>query len=323
VPNRLVWDKVGERNYETGLDKGVLYLPDGSAVVWNGLTSIVEHFNKETSPVYFDGMKINELVTLGDFSATMKAVTYPDEFSELEGLGQTKHGLFYGDQPPKAFGLCYRTQIGNDLEGENVGYKIHILYNVFAMPSDKTYATASSDPSLVEFEWEINAVPEEVDGFRPTAHIIINTKEIDPILLTELESILYGTTLADASLIPMAELVDIIAAFFRVEITDNGDGTWEAYSEIPGLVEFTSLDAFEIVGVNAWYLDDFTYEVESTTSKAEVPLIKVYGVGDGTWTAHSEEDSLIVENESEHLATIYDATIDQVDDVTFQIYDTP
>ncbi len=109
----MVWDRVGDRVYETGLDKGVLYLPDGSAVPWNGLTAIIEQFNKESSSVYYDGMKISDLVVLGEFAASMKAVTYPDEFVELEGLGSPRGGLFFGDQRPQTFGLCYRTQIGN------------------------------------------------------------------------------------------------------------------------------------------------------------------------------------------------------------------
>ena len=133
----LEWDKVGERYYETGIDRGVLYMPDGSAVPWNGLTSVIEHFDKSTSPVYYDGMKISDLVSLGDFSATMKAVTYPEEFVEIEGSAKLRNGLFVGDQPPQTFCLCYRTKIGNDVDGVDSGYKIHLIYNLTAIPSDK------------------------------------------------------------------------------------------------------------------------------------------------------------------------------------------
>lgn len=292
----IQWDEVTERKYEVGLDRGVLYLPDGSAVPWNGLTSVIEHFDKEPSPVYFDGMKISDLVSLGDFSATMRAVTYPEEFDALEGLGEVREGLFYGDQRPQTFGLCYRTQIADGVEGDVVGYKIHILYNVTALPSEKTYASESGDPSLTEFEWNLTAVPEEIPGFRPTSHIIINTKNIDPWLLEELEQMLYGTTVAEASLVPMQDLVTRINDWFRVKIVDNGDGTWTASSERDGFIflEGGMTQYFEIVGINAIYLTDEMYQISDTTTVSDVPQIAVHDNGDGTFTATTDHPSLIV-----------------------------
>lgn len=291
----LVWDKVGNRVYETGLDRGVLYLPDGSAVPWNGLTSIIEHFDKDSSPVYYDGMKINDLVVLGDFAASMKAVTYPDEFIEIEGLGKIRRGLFVGDQNPQVFGLCYRTQFGNDLEGNAVGYKIHVLYNVTAIPNDKTYASLTDSPSLVEFEWNITAVPEEVPGMRPTAHFIINSLELDPWLLEELEAIFYGSTNAAAALIPMTDLITFIDQWYRVKIVDNGDGTWTATSQREGFISFLdSIDTlFQIAHINAYYLDDVTFVISDTIDVGDVPQIRIDDNGDGTWTATTEHDNLI------------------------------
>jgi len=290
----IVWDRVGDRVYETGLDKGVLYLPDGSAVPWNGLTSIIEQFNKDSSPVYYDGMKINDLVVLGDFAASMKAVTYPDEFVELEGLGSSRRGLFYGDQRPQTFGLCYRTQIGNDLEGDVACYKIHIIYNVTAIPRDKTYASVTSDPSLVEFEWDITAIPEEVPSFRPTAHIILDSRDFDPWLLEELEAMLYGNDAAMASLIPMSALVTYINEWCRVKIIDNGDGTWTAIAERDGFISIdVSEDLFTIIQVNAVYLDDVTFLVSDTCDVADLPQIKIIDNGDGTWVASTDHDNLI------------------------------
>ena len=262
---RLVWDSVGERVYETGLDKGVLYLPDGSAVPWNGLTSIIEKFDKEFSPIYYDGMKVNELVILGDFSATMKAVTYPDEFVELEGIVPTRPGVFYADQRPKPFGLCYRTKLANDLEGDSLGYKLHIIYNVTALPNDKTNASESDTPSLVEFEWSITAVPEEIPGFRPTAHIIIDSRNINPFLLGEIEKILYGSEDEDALLISMLDLVTYINEWILVEIIDNGDGTWTATTSYPGIIFIDETEqAFTLLDVNAVYLDADTYTISNT-----------------------------------------------------------
>lgn len=318
---QLVWDKVGSRVYESGLDKGVLYLPDGTAVPWNGLTSIIEQFDKESSPVYYEGMKINDLVVLGDFSASMKAVTYPDEFLELEGLASDRRGMFYADQAPQMFGLCYRTMIGNDLQGEGVGYKLHILYNVTALPSEKTYATISAEPSLVEFEWNITAVPEEVPGFRPTAHIVIDSRNFDPWLIAELEDMLYGTSLSDASLIPMPELISYINAWYRVKIIDHGDGTWTAVSERDGFIKFGIEDYFEIIGVNAVYLDDVTFVLSDTTDVAQVPEIKIQDNGNGIWTATTSHDNVIV-SVGLGVVEIRNANIDILNDTMYRISDT-
>lgn len=257
----LIWDEVGSRTYESGVDRGVLYLPDGSAIPWNGLTSVVEHSGKEDSPIYFDGMKINVLVSSGDFSASMTAITYPDEFSEIEGLGFITPGVFYANQTPKSFGLSYRTMIGNDVEGDSAGYKIHVLYNVIAVPSDKSYSTMSAESTPSQFEWEISAVPEEISGFRPTAHIIIDSREVHPILLEELETILYST---ETPLIPMAELAAYINDWYIIKIVDHGDGTWSAITDYEELIVMTSPTQFEILDANAIYLDADTYEISDT-----------------------------------------------------------
>lgn len=318
---QIVWDKVGSRVYETGLDRGVLYLPDGSAVPWNGLTAVIEQFDKESSPVYFDGMKIQDLVVLGDFSASMKAVTYPDEFLELEGLASDRSGLFYNDQPPQTFALCYRTLVGNDLEGGEVGYKIHILYNVTAIPSDKTYATLSNEPSLVEFEWNITAVPEEVPGFRPTAHIIIDSRDFDPWLLEDLEAMLYGTTAADAVLLPMQDFISYINDWYRVKITDNGDGTWTAETLREGLINFGVDGYFDIVGVNAVYLDDDTFEISDTVDVSDVPQLRIADLENGTWSATTSHDNIIVVDVSGEFE-ILNANVVWLDSYTYLISDT-
>lgn len=289
----LVWDKVGDRVFESGLDRGVLYLPDGSAVPWNGLTSVVEKSDMKSTPVYYDGMKINDLVVLGDFSASMKAVTYPEEFAELEGRGFKRKGLFFGDQPPQTFALCYRTQIGNDLEGQSAGYKIHILYNVTAIPREKTHATLSGSPSLEEFEWEITAVPEEVPGFRPTAHMEINSLDLDPWLLEEIEEMLYGSTEVDAMLLPMSTLIAYIDDWFRVKIIDNEDGTWTAITNRDELLNFLTDDLFQLLQVNAVYLNETTVQISDTIDVSEVPQIRIDDNGDGTWTAITDHEDLI------------------------------
>lgn len=290
---QITWDRVGDRVFETGLDKGVLYLPDGTTVPWNGLTQVIESFDKETQPVYFDGMKIQDAVVLGDFQATMSAVTYPDAFMAIEGYQSPRRGLFYGNQPPQTFGLCYRTKIGNDLEGDEAGYKIHLLYNVTAIPSDKTYATQSAEPTLTEFEWTLTATPEEVPGHRATAHIILDSRDFDPWLLEELEAMFYGTELTDAALIPMPQLVTYINEWYRVKIIDNGDGTWTAVTARDGFINFGLNDYFSIVGVNAIYLDDVTFQLSDTIDVTDVPELKIIDNGNGTWTAITGTDALI------------------------------
>lgn len=264
---RMTWDEAEKRMYETGLDRGVLYIPDGPAVPWNGLTAIVEKFEQEKQSVYYDGMKINELVALGDFAATMKAVTYPDEFTEIEGMAAANPGMFLGNQSPKSFALSYRTKIGSAIEGHDAGYKIHILYNVTAIPSERTYASLTDQPTLVEFEWDITAIPEEVPGFRPTAHIIINSIDFDVTLLGLLEDMIYGKTGTPAYLLPMADLINYLNQYFRVRLVDNGDGTWSAFSSDPSMpITFLDTDEFQITGLTGSYLDADTYIISSTTS---------------------------------------------------------
>lgn len=293
---KLVWDKIEDRVYESGLDQGVLYLPNGSAVAWSGLTSVVEHSSSEVTPVYFDGRKINDLVVPGDFSATMKAITYPDEFSEFEGIGELRNGVFVGDQKPKPFDLGYRTRVGNAAEGDSANFKLNLIYNVTAIPSDKSYATLGQDPSLVEFEWNLTAIPEEIPGFLPTAHLVFDSRELDPWLLEELEAMFYGTTAAIPSLLPMLDLVDYVSTWYRVKITDNGDGTWTATTQRDGFI--TILNAvegtFKIEHVNAVYVDEDEFIISDTTDVAQVPQIRIIDNGDGSWIAETEHDNVIV-----------------------------
>lgn len=318
----LVWDRVGERTFETGLSRGVLYLSDGSGVVWNGLVSVVESFNAESSPVYFDGMKIQDGIIPGDFSATMTAVTYPDEFVEIEGLAGPKRGMFYGDQMPKTFGLSYRSQIGNDLEGAEAGYKLHILYNLTAVPGDKTYASQSSDPSLMEFEWTITGVPEEIPGFRPTCHIILDSRDYDPWLLEEIEDMLYGTLALEATQIPMQELIEYVNTWYRVQIIDNGDGTWTANTDREGFISFVGPPGyFSMTGVNSVYTDEDTYILSDTTDISDVPQIKISLFDEGVWSANTEHENIITMTTPDTFE-ISNANVVWLNPYTYTISDT-
>lgn len=299
----ITWGHPRDRTFESGLDRGVLYPPDAEPVPWNGLISVIEKFNKDRTPIYYDGMKISDEVTVGDFEASMSAVTFPKEFEELESFGELRKGVMFGEQPPQSFGLCYRTLKGDGARGEGSSYKLHILYNLIAIPSDRTYASKSDNPSFVEFEWEISAVPEEVPGFRPTAHIVVDSDDIHPLLLAEIEATLYGSLSAGAVLLPMADLVTFMYEWALVTITDHEDGTWTASTEYEGYITGTSdPDVFTIEHVDAVYLDDDTYVITTTSDELDQLEIRVYD--DGTWVAIPDNDAMI--HEEDGIFTIQD-----------------
>lgn len=260
----LVWDDTGNKIYELGLDRGVLFLPDGSGVPWNGLISVTEIPDKVYTPIYFDGVKSKDYVSGSDFVGTMKAYTYPDEFLDLEGVAEIGPGVFISDQMPKPFGLSYRTKVGNDVAGQDFAYKLHLLYNVTAIPSTKEYETLSSSSEFAEFEWKITAVPDSVLGYRPSAHVTIDSRRIDPFILAELEESLYGNETVDAQLIPFADLMEL--SMFAMTITINADGSWTAETDRPGYIFDLGDGVFEIQNANATYLDADTYRISDTTT---------------------------------------------------------
>lgn len=196
--SKLVWDKTGERLYETGVRKGVLYLKGengaySNGVAWNGLTAVTESpSGAEATPLYADDIKYLNLLSAEEFSATIEAYTYPDEFAECDGSGSLVAGVFIGQQKRKQFGLCYRTVLGNDEDGEEYGYKLHIIYGCLAAPTEKAYATINDSPEAITFSWEISTTPVEVSGFKPTASLVIDSTKVDADKLAELEEILYG-----------------------------------------------------------------------------------------------------------------------------------
>lgn len=208
----LTWDQPGQKVYESGVSQGVLYLADRSGVPWNGLTSVEERFTGgSATPLYFEGQKYNEIMSVSDFSASLKAYTYPDEFMEFEGLQQPEPGFYVTAQDPKRFGLSYKTLIGNDLSA-SAGYKLHILCNLSAVPSNKAYKSNSTDVSLIEFEWTISSIPARISGFRPTSHLILDSTKIDAELLQSIEDILHGTISSNAFLPDFTDLVNLATA---------------------------------------------------------------------------------------------------------------
>lgn len=195
---KLVWDKTGERIYETGVRNGVLYVqgtggtyPKG--VAWNGLTAVTESpSGAEATALYADDIKYLNLMSNEEFGATIEAYTYPEEFAACDGSASLAEGVVLGQQARKAFGLCYRTVVGNDVDGADYGYKLHIIYGAMAAPSEKAYATINDSPDAITFSWEVTTTPVAVDGFKPTASITIDSTKADATKLAALEEILYG-----------------------------------------------------------------------------------------------------------------------------------
>ena len=209
---RLTWDQTGERLYETGVDRGVLYINStgtyDKGVAWNGLTGVTESpSGAEATDLYADNIKYLSMRSAETFGATIEAYTYPDEFAECDGSASLATGVTIGQQSRKTFGLCYRTQIGNDVDLNDHGYKLHLIYGCSASPSEKAYATINDSPEAITFSWELTTTPVNVTGFKPTACIIIDSTKADPECLTALEDILYGTD-AGGSTSPRLPLPD-------------------------------------------------------------------------------------------------------------------
>ena len=196
--SKIVWDKTGERLYETGVKQGVLYLL-GSAgtytkgVAWNGLTNVTESpSGAEATPLYADDIKYLNLMSTEEFGGTIEAYTYPDEFAECDGSASLTDGVYIGQQARKTFGFCYRTTLGNDVDNNNYGYKLHLVYGALASPSEKAYGTINDSPEAITFSWEFSTTPVNVTGHKPTASITIDSTKVDAEKLAALEKILYG-----------------------------------------------------------------------------------------------------------------------------------
>lgn len=224
---QIVWDKVGEREFETGVDHTVLYVPDNtgaylSGVAWNGITTITESpSGAESNKQYADNIVYANLTSAEEFTATLEAFMWPTEFGQFDGLASPEKGVYVGQQGRKTFGLSYRTKVGNDLD-EEAGYKLHLVYGCKAAPSEKAYGTVNDSPELAAFSWELSTTPVAWAGGKPTATLTIDSTEVDAAALAELEAILYGTA-ADATAQPPVEAVaprlplpDEVIALFAV-----------------------------------------------------------------------------------------------------------
>lgn len=215
--SKIVWDQTGEKLYETGVKNGVLYpqaeggtYPKG--VAWNGLTAVTESpSGAEATALYADDIKYLNLVSAEEFGATIEAYMYPKEFEECDGTAEIAPGVSIGQQARKTFGMSYKTTLGNDVDNNDFGYKLHIIYGALASPSEKGYATINDSPEAITFSWEVKTTPVAVNGFKPTASLVIDSTKVKAEKLKALEDILYGTTDVE----PRLPLPDEIAELMK------------------------------------------------------------------------------------------------------------
>lgn len=215
--SKLVWDAIGERYYETGVKNGVLYVMDagkyGSGVAWNGLTAVTESpSGAEATPLYADDTKYLNLISNEEFGGTIEAYTYPDEFKACNGEAELTTGVVIGQQARKSFGFCYRTVLGNDVDENAHGYKLHLVYNAKAAVSEKAYATINDSPEAITFSWEFTTTPIEVEGFKPTSIVTIDSTKVGSEKMALLEAKLYGSEDTEPTLPLPSEIVELLGA---------------------------------------------------------------------------------------------------------------
>lgn len=213
--SKLVWDQTGERLFETGVKQGVLYPQEGGAYpkgyAWNGLTAVTESpSGAEATPLYADDIKYLNLLSNEEFGATIEAYTYPDEFASCDGSAEIAPGVVIGQQKRKAFGLSYKTTLGNDVDSYDHGYKLHLVYGALATPTEKAYATINDSPEAITFSWEITTTPVAVKGFKPTAIVTVDSTKVAAEKLASLEEILYGTDEQEARLPLPNEVAELL-----------------------------------------------------------------------------------------------------------------
>lgn len=260
---RIAWNAPGDRFFDAGVDRGVIYTRDGQVIPWNGLTGVDESGAESAASYFIDGRPYLFLPKPKEYQATLKAFTYPDRFSELMGLVEVADGMYLDSQLSDSFHLSYRTMVGNDLEGIDHGYKIHLVYNATVAPQSKTFDTLSNSINPVEFAWEIQAVPVKVEGYRPTAHIIIDTRHLGEEKIAELEALIYGDDSTEPAMPEPQIVFDLLNYGDAIIITDNGDGTWTAEGSYAN-VYVVAPGVFRIDNVDAIDFGDGTFQVSTT-----------------------------------------------------------
>jgi hypothetical protein len=247
---KLKWDQVGEKFYETGVDQGVLYLPNTTGIydkgyAWNGLVSVSESpSGAESNKQYADNTVYLNLVSAEEFSATVEAFTYPEEFAECDGTAVPTAGVYVGQQRRKSFGLSYRTRVGNDIDAADHGYKLHLIYGALAAPTEKAYTTINDSPEAITFSWELSTTPVEVgSGLKPTATLTIDSTKVSAAKLTDLENLLYGTAGVDPQLPTPAAVIAMFNGSL-IEVTTVTAPTYNSTTHVITIPTTTGVEYF-------------------------------------------------------------------------------
>jgi hypothetical protein len=260
---RIDWDQPGDRQFEAGVDRAVLYVGDAAGVPWNGIVSINENpSGGAATPYYFDGEKYLNLSAPEEYQATLTAFTYPDAFGVCDGSAAVTDGLFILYQPRQPFSLSYRTKIGNDLSPD-FSYKIHIVYNALAAPSQRSNQSLSATSNISDFAWLLTSTPNEFSGYKPSSHVVIDTRYIHSGAVALLEAILYGDSTHDARIPTLMELRDIMIGDSDIIVVDNGDGTFDALGPDENVALFTGVAQSWVLwfAANENGYDDVSYAI--------------------------------------------------------------
>lgn len=260
----IVWDAVGERLFEIGIDRVVLYVDGSDGVPWNGVTEVSEKSSGgSATPYYVDGFKYLNVPSSEEYGATITAFTYPDEFMVCDGTVNVDTGLYISHQPRKSFNLTYRTMIGNDVDGQDHAYKIHLIYNAMANPTTIDHKTMTDTADAETFSWDISVQPPLISGFKSTGHLVFDSRTAHPGALIQLEQTLYGSDTSDPAMPAFEDLLSIIAANASFSMTDNGDGTYTIVADDDALT-VNADDSFVVNNISVVDNGDDTFSIGTT-----------------------------------------------------------
>lgn len=262
---RISWDVTGSRFFEAGVDRGVLFTSGNPGVPWSGLESVTEKpVGGGAVAYYLDGEKYLNVSAAEEYAATIEAYTYPDEFYPCEGYGHASTGLFVTQQPRQPFGFSYRTMVGNDVD-QNGAYKIHIVYNALANPSDRANHSLKESAETTNFSWDISVQTNSMSGFKPSSHLVIDTRIAHPGAVSDIEDILYGTDSTESRLPLFDEILTVFDMNALFVVTDNGDGTWTATApDELGAIVMDDSTHFTISWASAVFIDSTRYTLSSS-----------------------------------------------------------
>jgi hypothetical protein len=289
--SKLTWDDTGERQYETGVDHGVLFVTEndgsyGDGVAWNGLTTVTESpSGAESNPQYADNIKYLDLLSAEEFGATVEAFTYPKQFGVCDGSAELATGVHIGQQTRRSFGLAYRTQVGNDIVGSDFGFKLHLVYGAKAAPSEKAYATVNDSPEALAFSWDLTTSPVQVPGFKPAALLTIDSTQVDAAALANLETILYGADGVESRLPLPEEVMALFSGGANVEVRLTGANA-PSYDNATHVITLPSVAGvqWKINGVSAAPGAKPALTVGQTKTVTAVAQDGYVVAGDNDWT---------------------------------------